>query len=271
VGWVGPLAARGHADRQHIGQRLPGQAGAELEAGQVGGENPDHRVGARAAGDGQQVLGDGALGQVEHRHLAPGGQPGASDHRQHRGPAGEGAPGHVHPVDLAGQGHGVPLQLATESALAGPPVAPHPGVLLMPADQLAVLRGTGPGHPLFLLLDPAAQFPLAAPDATTADNGPRQCRGQPDDGERDIQDTDHRQRQDEGGECRAAADGQLQRAAQPVLLPALCGYPALIELLLLRRDRTARPRARSGVHERVLPAQVDPVGPERPSGHRGPP
>jgi hypothetical protein len=65
----------GHAGHlgQQVGERVPAQAGAQVQPGQVVRQHPDQRIDVRGPGEADQVQGDRALGQVEHRDLAPRG------------------------------------------------------------------------------------------------------------------------------------------------------------------------------------------------------
>jgi len=78
------------------------KAGAEVEPGQVAGQDPDQRLDPGLGGHREQVLGHRTLGEVEHGDVATRGQPRRGDHGEQRGPAGQRAAGHVHPVDPVG-------------------------------------------------------------------------------------------------------------------------------------------------------------------------
>ena len=90
-------------------------------------------------GEADQVQGDRALGQVEHRDLAARGQPVRAGRGEHRGPAGERAAGDVYAVHPVRRADRVPAFLM----LVGDPELlplPHPGrVLGLPGEEPALL------------------------------------------------------------------------------------------------------------------------------------
>ena len=84
-----------------------------------------------------------------------------------------------------------------------------------------------------------------------------------DHGEPDVQQPGHPEPGHQPEQRQRGPAGQLQRAVQPVLLPPLRIHPALVELLGRGWRGTARQRAGIGVPRGVLPAEVDPVRPDR--------
>ena len=131
-------------------------------------------------GHGQQVGGDRPLGQVEHRDLASGLQPGRADMVSMRRPAGQRPAGHVDPVHVGPERHRVPVFLLV---VGGPPGLPVPGLLGVPGlplEQPGLLQGRDLGHPAPLTGHPGPHEVLAAPDLAggqhRAEARPPACR-----------------------------------------------------------------------------------------------
>src|ERR1700745_3838950 len=57
-----------------------GRAPPEADSRRGAGQHPDQRADPHAASQRDQVVGDRALGQVDHRYLATGRQPGRGNH-----------------------------------------------------------------------------------------------------------------------------------------------------------------------------------------------
>ena len=187
------------------------------------------------------------------------------EHGRQRGPAGQRATRDIEPVDHAGQGHPVPLPLRLEGPGAGLPVTEPPGVLLLPAGQPALLGRAGPGHAPLFRRHPGAQVPEATRDTTGTRHRDGQETRDPGGGQRRVQHAGRAQRPGQGGQRGACRGAGLQRPARRALLALLGQHPPGIQPLRNGRDRAPRRRARIRVHQRVLPAEVDPVLPR--GGH----
>src|SRR5215471_864911 len=84
-----------------------------------------------------------------------------ADHGEQGGPAGQRAAGDVDPVEPVRERDRIPQRLPGEHLLAGLPAAEPPGVILEPAEQLALLVGTGGPDPALLGGDGGPQVPPA--------------------------------------------------------------------------------------------------------------
>ncbi|MFD2356063.1 hypothetical protein ACFSTC_52595 [Nonomuraea ferruginea] len=174
---------------------------------------------------------------------------------------------HVDPVDLVGHRDRVPGELAVEALLLLLPLAVELGVLLLRPEQLPVTFLALAVVPRLLLRHAVADRPVALDERVGAD-GRHPCgREHADQRELPGEVADQGQHDDQRGQHEHERAHQPHRPVQHVFLEPLAAQqrgPLLVVPLgdgrLLRRRRPFRRRARVGMRQDVLPAQVDAVG-----------
>lgn len=261
------LLARADHQRQHVGERLGAEAAGDVQAGQVVRQHPHQGVVAAVGGQPQQVVRDGALGQVDDGEAGTGGEAGGAHGGDGGGPADERAADDVDPVDAGRDGDRVPLALGLVRAAAALPVAVGVGVLALGGLAFPVAGGAGP-------LAEGALGGQPGPDGALV--LPEQVAGDPQD---DRAGEQRHQRERPGEHARQAA-GQEEHVADDAAEgrdPQRPGGHVLAGPADGRRHGAAfrgrgwggRRRSRVGMHLCVAPADIDAVGLGEPR-HRGP-
>ena len=250
----------GHAGHlgQQVGEGVPAEARADVEPGQVVGQHPDQRAGARGAREADQVLGDRPLGQVEHRDLAARGQPVRAGRGERRGPAGERAAGQVHPVHPGRRAGRVPAFLMLVGDAQRLPFPHLAGVLGLPGVQAALLGGPSPAHPRLLVGQPRPERPLTLPQGVPANPGDQRAADHPEPGHQGVEHAGRAEREHQQAERDGDTAGRLQRPVDPALLMTLGRRPVGVEPFGLRRGRPPRRRPRIRGRSDILPAQARP-------------
>ena len=218
---------------EHVGERLGLQRRAQVEPRQVDRQHPDQRVVAAPPGQLDQVLGDRALGQVEHGQVAAAVEAGGAEQGDQRRPAGQRAAGHVDPVDLVGHGDRVPGELAVVALLPLLPLAvalrrapPARGT----ARAVALLRAGG--LPRLLLAGPGAS-PPGRPGGARSCRSPRRRRrrSSADQRERPAQQPAEAEDEDQRGQHQHERADRSYRPVEQVLLQPLPAQPLGVDRL----------------------------------------